>query len=80
MGRKGKIMKYVIVDERDNGQGFYEEYDSREKAIQEADKEWNRYTTAEEKRHTTAFYILESVNPDEDAPNHFDGNDVKRYK
>lgn len=73
-------MKYVIIDERDNGGIFTEEYDSKEEAIREADKEWNRYTTEEEKRHTTAFYVLESVDPDEDSVRHLDGNDVKVYK
>ena len=73
-------MKYVIIDERDNGEIFTEEYDSKEESIREADKEWNRYTTEEDKRHTTAFYVLESVDPDEDSARHLDGNDVKVYK
>ena len=73
-------MKYIIFDERDNGNYLTEEYDNKEEAIREADKEWDKYTTDEEKRHTVAFYVLESANPDEDATNHFDGNPVKEYK
>lgn len=73
-------MKYIICDVRDNGNFFTEEYDSKEESIREADEEWNRYKTDEEKRHTVAFYVLESANPDEDAVNHFDGNLVKEYK
>ncbi len=73
-------MKYIICDARDNGNYFTEEYDNKEEAIKEADKEWDRYKTDEEKRHTVEFYVLESANPDENAENHFDGNFVKRYK
>lgn len=73
-------MKYIICDERDNGNYFTEEYDNKEEAIREADIEWDKYTTDEEKRHTVAFYVLESANPDEDAVNHFDGIPVKEYK
>lgn len=73
-------MKYIIFDERDNGNYFTEEYDNKEEAIREAEKELDKYTTDEEKRHTVAFYVLESANPDEDAVDHFDGNLVKEYK
>ena len=73
-------MKYIIWDARDNGSFYTEEYDNKEEAVKEADKEWNKYTTDEEKRHTVAFYVLESVNPDEESVDHFDGNFVKKYK
>ena len=78
LNRKDKAMKYIIFDAR-KGNYFTEEYDNKEEAIREADKEWDRMTD-EEKRHTVEFYVLESANPDEDAVNHFDGNFVKKYK
>ena len=31
------------------------------------------------KDHCTEFYVLESVNPDEDAVNHFDGDIIKSW-
>lgn len=73
-------MKYVVIDDEGPGRFFTEEYDSKEEAIQKADIRWERYTTNEEKRRTIEFYILESENPDEDAANHLDGNEIKRYK
>ena len=73
-------MKYIIWDERKDGQFFAEEYDSKEEAIRNADLEWNRYKTDWEKKQTIAFFVLESENPDEDADNHYDGNPVKVYK
>lgn len=73
-------MKYIIVDDRGPGRFFTEEYDSKEEAIREADTQWERYTTNEEKRHIVSFCVLESENPDEDAADHLDGNEVKRYK
>lgn len=73
-------MKYIIVDDRGPGRFFTEEYDSKEEAILEANTQWERYLTDEEKRHIASFYVLESENPDEDAANHYDGNEVKRYK
>ena len=36
-------------------------------------------TKCDQKRRT-AFYVLGSVNPDEDAPDHYDGDIVKRWK
>ena len=86
--KRGKIdqvkeettMKYIIWDERKDGQFFTEEYDSKEEAIRNADLEWSRYKTDWEKKQTIAFFVLESENPDEDADNHYDGNPVKVYK
>lgn len=71
-------MKYIIIDER-NGDQFMQEFNTAEEAIKQADIEW-AHLTEKEKRDRTAFYILESVNPDEDAENHYDGNPIKDYK
>lgn len=73
-------MKYIIIDDRKDGQMFAEEYDNKEEAIQAADKEWQYYLTADEKKRMAAYFVLESENPSEDADNHFDGNPVKVYK
>lgn len=70
-------MKYILIDVK-NGDMFDKEFSTREEAIKQADIEWNHLSKAD-KEHTEAFYILESVNPDEDAENHYDGNIVKDY-
>ena len=72
-------MKYILFDKRDDGQIFTEEFENKEEAIRRADITWERYITDNEKRHIVEFYVLESVNPDEDSENHWDGNYVKIY-
>lgn len=71
-------MKYIVMDYSD-GDYFTEEFEDKEEAIREADGQWERLTRCEQK-HRTAFYVLESINPDEDAPDHYDGDIVKRWK
>lgn len=70
-------MKYIIVD-KTNGDEFTKEFDNKEKAIKEAKIEWS-YLSAHDREKTEAFYVLESVNPNEDAENHFDGNIVVNF-
>lgn len=69
-------MKYIVRDIPKNGIGdeFDKEFDVLEDAIEEAKNQWDHLTYAEQKKRTV--YVLESVNPDEDADNHFDGNPV----
>ena len=71
-------MKYIIMDYAD-GDCFTDEFEDKEEALQEADGQWEHLTRCE-KKHRTAFYVLESINPDEDARNHYDGDIVKRWK
>jgi len=71
-------MKYIVMDERD-GDLFTSEFNTAEDAIRKADLEWT-HLTEKEKRNRSAFYILASVNPDEDAMDHYDGDLVKDYK
>ena len=72
-------MRYILFDKRDDGQIFTEEFENKEEAVRRADITWERYITDNEKRHIVEFYVLESVNPDEDAEDHWDGNYVKIY-
>lgn len=72
-------MKYILFDKRDDGQVFTEEFETKEEAVRRADITWERYITDNEKRHIVEFYVLESINPDEDAEDHWDGNYVKLY-
>lgn len=74
-------MKYVLVDFM-NKQGtsdvYTEEFESAEEAIVAASYHWD-HLTKDEKKHRGDFYVLESVNPDEGAEDHFDGNEIRRW-
>lgn len=76
--KEGDDMKYIIVD-RTNGDEFNEEFDNKEEAIEKAKADWEHLSGYDKKRRLE-FYVLESVNPDEEAENHFDGDIVWRAK
>lgn len=71
-------MKYIIVDIKD-GDRFTSEFVSLADAEKEFKKQWNMLSDSGKKRRD-AFYLLESVNPDPESANHFDGNVIKEYK
>ena len=71
-------MKYIYAREI-KGDIFTEEFATAEETISHGDNEWDGLTQHDRDR-TTAAYILESVNPDEDAPDHLDGNIIKTWK
>lgn len=68
-------MKYIIFDEKKDLQLFTEEFECKDEAIKTAKSDWDR-RTAYDKKNTKAFYVLESINPNEDADDHFDGNPI----
>ena len=70
-------MKYVLIDVF-NGDMFNEEFSDLEAAINKADYCWNHLTNSEKKKRT-AFYVLDSANPDEEAMDHLDGDIIKDY-
>ena len=72
-------MRYIVIDERKSGDFFTEEFESKDEAINSAKYEWN-HRAEYDKKYTEAFYVLESVNPDEDADDHFDGNPIFTLK
>lgn len=69
-------MKYIVEYEERNrvSDCFTEEFDDREEAITTAERQWNHLTNMEQRKNTV--YVLESINPDEDAMDHFDGNPI----
>lgn len=71
-------MKYIVITEKGNDI-FDKEFDNYQKAIDEAREDWKRMSKADQK-NTKAFYVLESVNPDEEAEDHFDGDIVLNVK
>jgi len=65
-------MVYVLID-MVGGDMFTEEFNDRAAALIAAKNTWEGLT-AHDKKRREAFYVLESVNPDEEAENHFDGD------
>ena len=65
---------YIVVEgnRNDSGDIWNEDYTSLADAHRNANNSWNHLTDAEKKQKTV--YILESANPDPDAPDHMDGN------
>lgn len=70
-------MKYIFIDEV-RGDIFSQEFETESEAIAQADGEWHLMANCDKKKRNS-FYVLESINPDEDAVNHFDGNVIKSW-
>ena len=70
-------MMYVVMDQTENDL-FTTECATADEAIKEADKQYSYLTDADKKKRTS-FYVLESVDPDEDSERHFDGDIIKQY-
>lgn len=71
-------MKYIVID-GNNGDEFIDEFSTKDEAIKAANNAWEHLTESE-RSHRDYFFILESVNPDEDAADHYDGDFIKVYK
>lgn len=71
-------MKYIVIDWTETD-CFDEEFSTAQEAIERAEIIWGKMSDYDKKRRT-AFYVLESVNPDPDAENHYDGEVVKEWK
>lgn len=71
-------MKYILVHEK-NGDVFTDEFDNLKNAINTGDVNFD-VLSGYDKKHCTAFYLLESVNPDESSIDHLDGDFVKIWK
>lgn len=71
-------MKYLVIDVTDGMDTFVTEFETVEEAIEFADGDFE-HLTAHDRKHRKEYYILESVNPDEDSDDHFDGNVIKDY-
>ena len=73
-------MKYLVINEQLFGSFDWEvkEFSKRAKAIAQAKEDWRTMSIIERKRFNV--YVLESVNPDEEADNHFDGDIIYKCK
>ena len=67
-------MKYIVISQTEVD-WFTKEFDNVDEAIKAAEF-WFDRLTREEKRDCVAFCVLESVNPDEETEDHYDGNIV----
>lgn len=73
-------MKYLVIRKQKRSMDEeVNEFESLEEAINFSDSEFNYYCE-NDRKNCEYFFILESVNPDEDSENHYDGNYVKIYK
>ena len=68
---------FLVVTVKDENV-YSDEYESLNEAEKSADYRFSLLTKYDRKK-TEAFYILETINPDPEAENHFDGNIVKNY-
>ena len=71
-------MKYILIDMK-NGDSFEEEFENLFQALETGKYSWN-HLTREEQKNREAFYILESINPNQDAEDHLDGVIIKDFK
>lgn len=71
-------MKYVLVDQIKNGDCFMNEFEIKEEAIKCGGLAFQCMSKQDRERRSE-FYVLESVNPDEEAENHLDGDVVKSW-
>lgn len=72
-------MRYVVMDEAReyiSGDIWTEEHEDLLDAVQDAEYRWNHKTPSERKENTIS--VLLSIDPDEEAPDHFDGWPVWR--
>lgn len=72
------MAKYIYIYGK-MGSEWIEEFETLEAAKKHGDYDWNHQNDYD-KKHCDYAYILESVNPDPDAPDHLDGNPVIIYK
>ena len=66
-------MRYIYFIGNGNWEDTFESND-KDELIKRCKHDWGYLTDKEKKNHYS--YVLESVNPDEDAEDHYDGNPV----
>lgn len=71
-------MMYIVMDQREAGDLFTEEFNTEQEAIAAAEYQWNHMTRREQKE--SSFCVIKSVNPDEEAENHYDGDVIRTWR
>lgn len=70
------MKKYAVI--YDNGDQFEEVFNTENEALEYAEKKWNKYLTADEKKKCESFYVM-LAEVDEDGCIG-DGDYIKVYK
>lgn len=70
-------MKYIVMDHTEFDV-WTKEFNDLEEAIKYANIDFD-HMGEHDKKERTEYCILESVNPDEESENHYDGEVIKRY-
>lgn len=73
-------MKYILMNQERHGAGdiLDKEFAELKEAIQVGKIWWNHLTRRE--KETREIFVIESINPDETAADHFDGTVVWEAK
>ena len=71
-------MKYVVMDVRKTDL-FVNEFNNKVEAIKYAKDDFEHMHKLDQKS-CRQYYVLESINPDEDSENHYDGNIILSLK
>ena len=72
-------MNYIGIDCINSGELFVQENRTKREAISVAKKAWESLSEYD-KSIRDNFYVIESINPDEESVNHLDGNLVIAFK
>lgn len=69
-------MRYIVMDARRDGTGdvFTTEHETMQEAVWEGKRQFDNLTEAE--KTVRVIIVIESINPDEDAPDHYEGMPV----
>lgn len=71
-------MKYLSICEWKNDDMDVNEFETENEAKEDA-KKYAARTTALTRKHIRKIYVLESTNPNEFAPDHYDGYIIAEY-
>ena len=72
-------MNYIGIDCINSGELFVQEFGTKRETISVAKKAWESLSEYD-KSIRDNFYVIESINPDEESVNHLDGNLVIAFK
>ncbi|WP_026659231.1 hypothetical protein [Butyrivibrio sp. AC2005] len=72
-------MKYIGIDCKNTGELFVQEFGTKKEAISVAKKAWNALAEFQ-KSIRDNFYVIESIDPDEESKRHLDGDLIIAFK
>lgn len=75
---KENTMKYIVIDTK-GADTFEKAFATKEEAIKYARNEWNSLTDSDKSKRS-AFYVLESVDPEDENGHFYDGDIILDLK